>query len=138
MNALFKYKSVKMTDEYPELKHKVYGIFNKDNQIVYIGRTSGTLEKRFTDHKKSTGCPKISMYLYSNKECYISALSIHKYPDDMICEEKRLIKKYRPIYNISCNNDIPYIENNYMTQRREYIKKMKIDVNKINKYFTSL
>ena len=119
-------------EEYSELKYKVYGIYNKDNHIVYIGRTELSLERRFNSHKKNDGCNKIHNYLYLNKDCYISPLSIHKYSIDMIAEEKRLIKKYKPLCNISCNNDIPYDNK----RRENTLKMLKCDINSCNKYFT--
>ena len=116
-----------------EWNNKVYGIFNKDKSIIYIGITKQLLEERFYQHKTSYHCRKINEYLNRDYACYIGLVSIHKSEVDMKAEEKRLIKKYKPLCNIVCNNDIPYKDN-----RKSFYERQKIDVNDYNKYIIKL
>lgn len=75
------------------MKGKIYKIYNDINDKVYIGKTVGTLEERFNQHKKDsvrTHCEKRPLYNAINKygiehffielieECELKDLSIRE------------------------------------------------------------
>jgi hypothetical protein len=82
-------------------KYCVYGIFNKEIELIYIGRTEYNLDKRFNNHisaSKRNDRP-INIYLRNNKDCYIEPLYYCKNYFQLKDKEKELIRKYNPPYN---------------------------------------
>lgn len=77
-----------------ESNYCVYRFLNKNNEIIYIGRTSTGINSRIKDHRASGHLPQ---------DCYnsirkIEYCSVPTLTESMIIEQY-LINKEKPIYN---------------------------------------
>lgn len=75
--------------------YSVYQFIDKNDKIIYIGKTKRNINDRMQEH--------FSVYGHLPKECYDSTIAIKYYnfltEKDMDIAEAYLIKKYKPIYN---------------------------------------
>jgi len=79
-------------------QHVIYLICEENGEVIYIGKTS-ILHYRIKAH-------------YARPELNEKPVYYFLYPKDEIGEfEKELIKKYKPKYNIQCNNNGEYSSN---------------------------
>ena len=87
----------------------IYFVFLND-EIVYIGQTKSTLEKRQVQHERSARLGKgyiIGAGIRKHgKECFLWKIhSIHFNQVDLDQAEKQLIAKYKPRYNINLGGE---------------------------------
>ena len=84
----------------------IYRFIDQDNNIIYVGKTSQTLDKRIGQHFTKGHLPK---------ECYKSIVRIeyqkYKTEADSLIMETYYITKYAPKYNkLQKSRDLPTLE----------------------------
>ena len=84
----------------------IYRFINQDNTVIYVGKTSQTLDKRIGQHFTKGHLPK---------ECYKSIVRIeyqkYKTEADALIMETYYITKYDPKYNkLQKSRDLPSLE----------------------------
>jgi hypothetical protein len=75
----------------------IYGIYNENDELVYIGKCSTPLHKRFSDHKRA--CSKIGNYIRNNK-CIIKHIEYCSDLKELDAKEWEYIIKHQPLCNV--------------------------------------
>ena len=107
---------MKLLKEYPNpnnIVYKIYGIYDtKTEELIYIGRTTQTLEKRFLQHKSR---PNLEFMRYVKGDwsaIEIRMLHLCRFDyTEYISTELMLIKKHRPCCNIMSVMPTTYYRN---------------------------
>ena len=82
--------------------YNIYGIYNKNKVLIYIGKTEYVLEIRWKQHlyDSKTELRPICEYIRENNECYMTLIEKCNNYFDMNAREKVLIKSLNPICNV--------------------------------------
>lgn len=109
------------------MKNCVYRFLNKDNEIIYIGKTKD-LDNRIKTHE------------HLPKECYLERYKIEyctfETEDDMDFAERYFVPKYNPKYNTvlkgkSITLELPQLDNINWVLYKEYIKENELTKDEI-------
>lgn len=82
--------------------YNVYGIYNKNKELIYIGKTEYALESRWKQHlyDSKTELRPICDYIRENDDCYMTLLEKCNNYFDMNEKEKVLIRSLKPRCNV--------------------------------------